>query len=722
MKRRRVVAFGLVCIVLAAARRESLAQGVTPQPIRPPTFHTGVDAVLLDIVVRDKKGRPVRDLHRDEVVVVEDGQPREVSSFRLVEGEAPPAQVEPASGASTMRPDPLRRITLVTLVFDRLGQNARQLARQAALDFVSKDFPPGQWISVFTLDDRLTLRQDFTRDRAALTRAIDRAMLSASREEAAPLPAQTRERDTSSPYANVGADQGPGGGAGGGSSVAGTAAVQAAMDAVVQRVKSYAESAELQQRGQSTLFPLMALAKAEGALEGRKAILLFSEGFRVPANLEEAFRSTISEANRANVSFYAVDARGLDTSRALEAAGAALDKAGRTSQQELAKRGAGAVTVDEVMNTETAQAALQSNTQAVLEELAESTGGFLIGNSNDLRKGLDKVSGDLASYYEIAYAPKDSPFDGRFRKVEVKVSRKGVDVQARTGYFALPPTDTAPLMPYELPLLAAAAALPPPHAFDYRVGAFRFHRTPRGRQYSLFVEVPLDSLTFDENRKAKTYTLRFTVLALVKDSSGRIVERMSNAYPLEGPIDKLPALKRGNIVFKRQLWLSPGRYTLWSVARDQASDRASVQRVDLDVPVEREGVRVSSLSIIRRVDQAGEQADSVEDPFRSGPMRIVPSLDAPISKSANKQISAYVVVYPDSRRTDKPALTFDLVQNGKVFGRAGAELPAADEHGRVSYVATFPADLFAPGAFELRAVARQGDSEDSATTTFTVVP
>jgi hypothetical protein len=216
--------------------------------------------------------------------------------------------------------------------------------------------------------------------------------------------------------------------------------------------------------------------------------------------------------------------------------------------------------MDEVMNTETAQSALQGHAQGVLEDLAESTGGFLIANSNDLRGGLDRIAGDLSSYYEMAYAAQPGMFDGRFRRVEVKVARKGVSVQARSGYFALPPGDAAPLMPYELPLLAAAAATPAPHAFDYKVSAFRFHQTPRGRQHTLVVEVPTERLTIDEDRKAKRYALRFSVLALVKDASGRVVERMSNDYPLEGPLDRLPAIKRGQVIFKRQLWLAPGRY------------------------------------------------------------------------------------------------------------------------------------------------------------------
>jgi hypothetical protein len=373
------------------------------------------------------------------------------------------------------------------------------------------------------------------------------------------------------------------------------------------------------------------------------------------------------------------------------------------------------------MNTETAQTALQSDTQGVLEELAKSTGGFLIANSNDLRGGLERISGDLESYYEMAYAPQAGPFDGRFRHVEVKVARKGVAVQTRAGYFALPPGDGAPLMPYELPLLAAAAASPAPHAFDYKVAAFRFQQTPRGRQHTLVVEVPTERLTIDEQRKTRRYTLRFSVLALVKDTSGRIVERMSNDYPLEGPIDRLPALRRGQVIFKRQVWLAPGRYTVVTVARDHGSGRDSVQELTIDAP-ERAGVRVSSLAVIRRVDQAGPEPDAVEDPFRTGPMRIVPSLDTPISRSATNQISAYIVVYADPAAADKPALTFEFLEGDRVFGRAAAALPDADAQGRIGYVASFPASGFAPGRYALRAVVRQGAVEDRAATSFTVTP
>ena len=650
--------------------------------------------------------------------MLEDGVAREVRSFRLVEGPAMTGTVSaPAPAAATPgQPDPLRQITLVTLVFDHLSQNGRQLATRAALDYVKRDLPAGHWVSIFTLDERLRLMQDFSRDRAALVPAIERAAGAVSREGQVSGPGETRERPKETGFAApTEAAAGPPAGD------AGASAADQQMREMVQRMQTLAQGIELQQRGHATLFPLMALAKALGGLEGRKAILLFSEGFQVPTSAEEAFKTAISEANRANVSFYAIDSRGLDTSRELAAAGAALDKAGRTSQMAMAKRGAGGTSIDEVMNDDVVVSSMRSGVQTVLDELARSTGGFLIAGTNDLRKGLERVTSDLASYYEIAYAPQVGALDGRFRQIAVKVSRKGAEVTSRSGYFAVPPSDT-PLLPYELPLLAAAGASEPPRAFDYRVVAFRFHDTPRGRQHTLVAEVPLEHLQIQEDPKTKRYAIRFTVMALVKDANGAVVERLSNTYPLEGPLENVPALKRGNVVFKRQLWLPPGEYTVSSVVRDQAAERVSVQNLAVRVPGPAAGIDVSSLSIIRKVDRASDQPDPVEDPFRSGPMRIVPSMNDPISKATTPQISAYVVLYPDKAMSASPSLTVEFTQGGRTIGRGTPELPAPDDQGRIAYVASFPTSGFEPGTYEIKTIARQGDSQAASQTSFTVVP
>jgi len=208
---------------------------------------------------------------------------------------------------------------------------------------------------------------------------------------------------------------------------------------------------------------------------------------------------------------------------------------------------------------------------------------------------------------------------------------------------------------------------------------------------------------------------------MVRDAQGHVIERLSDSFPLEGPLERLPALKRGRLVFKRQLWLAPGHYTIVTVARDQTTERSSVQAIDVDVPDAAAATPlVSSLAIIRRVEPASERPDPVEDPFRTAELRIVPSLDVPISRQANPQLSAYVVVYPDRGRV--PSLAFEFMRDGRPIGRSAAELPAADEDGRIKYVASFPTTIFQPGTYTLRAVATLDGRTDASDVPFTIVP
>ena len=145
---------------------------------RPQALRTGATAVVLDVVIRDKQGRPVRDVQQGELTVLEDGAARDILSFRLVErtaaasGPGLPAAAPKTSGEV---PDALRYPTLVTMVFDHLTQNSRTLARRAALQFVAREMPANQWVAVYTLEQRLRLAQTFTRDINELKIAIERA-------------------------------------------------------------------------------------------------------------------------------------------------------------------------------------------------------------------------------------------------------------------------------------------------------------------------------------------------------------------------------------------------------------------------------------------------------------------------------------------------------------------------------------------------------------------
>ncbi len=176
----------VLAVFASLAVLQASAPPSSPAP-QEQSFRSGATGVILDVVVRDRRGRPVRDIQQSEITVLEDGVSRDVKTFRLVERAETRSTVEPAPAAAG-QPDALRLPTLITMVFDHLTQNSRSLARKAALQFVSRGIPEDQWVAVFSLEQRLRLEQAFTRDADAIRRAIERATRGA-RETPHPAPA-----------------------------------------------------------------------------------------------------------------------------------------------------------------------------------------------------------------------------------------------------------------------------------------------------------------------------------------------------------------------------------------------------------------------------------------------------------------------------------------------------------------------------------------------------
>lgn len=90
-----------------------------------------------------------------------------------------------------------------------------------------------------------------------------------------------------------------------------------------------------------------------------------------------------------------------------------------------------------------------------LSRLAKETGGAFLDNTNDLDRAARRMGEDLRSYYLLGYVPTNAALDGGYRRIDVRVKRRDVTVQARTGYLALPrrhtlaPHDVAPLLTLE---------------------------------------------------------------------------------------------------------------------------------------------------------------------------------------------------------------------------------------------------------------------------------
>ena len=680
-----------------------------------PTFATGTATVVLDVVVRDKKGRSLSDLRADEIEVSEDGIRQTIEGFKRVETEP----VTVGGAAPAPQPDATRQLSLVTLVFDKLGETARRQAQRGADAFVEKGLRANTYVAVFRVDQHLAMVQPFTNDRAKLKAAIAGATTGTSTgvtDEKAALEQATAELQRTAALESV---SGPGAAAQGGGFAA-RAQAQA-----LSNMLRLANDLQRQQMGTTSLYPLIALVKGQQTLAGRKTMLYFTERLDVPPNLDAVFRSVISEANRANVSVYAIDARGLSADQEMAGARQALDDARNAQQASMTSRGAGAVSKEQVKVSETAESSLRASVEGVLQDLAQGTGGFVIANTNNFRPGVEKIAADIAGYYQLTYVPPPGPFDGRFRKIEVKVTREDVVVQARSGYFALPPGESQAVFPYEVALLGALGVEAPPHDFEVRAAALRFGAQAGGYDHKIVVEVPISALMMQmappvAPATVGTYSLHLSLVALVKSASGDVVERFSEDYPFQGPADKAEALKAGNIVFKRRLALAPGRYTLEVAGQDRETGKLTTRRTPFEVPAAGAGPSMSSLALIRRIDQLPPDAKS-DDPLDIAPARIVPNLDAPISLATNPKLWLFFIAYP-AKGAEPPRMTLEFLRDGKPLGRAVVALPAADPDGNVRYIGNFPTNVFTPGTYDVRVGVMQAGATVTDRASLTLVP
>jgi len=183
--------------------------------------------------------------------------------------------------------------------------------------------------------------------------------------------------------------------------------------------------------GHASLAALRAVVGAMATLPGRKSILYFSEALPLTDAVKPKFEALIQEANRNNITFYAVDAAGLRVHSEEAKVARNVDVAGAQGIGDV-QRGQGAWTKD----IERQSDLLSSRAAAVLGRLAKETGGFLIDNTNDLTSGFARMQQERTSYYLLGYQPTNTAADGKFRRVSVKVKRPRVTVRARPGYVA----------------------------------------------------------------------------------------------------------------------------------------------------------------------------------------------------------------------------------------------------------------------------------------------
>jgi VWFA-related protein len=708
---------GLNFLLASTLALSSFQQNPSPPTPQDETkLRIGTAEVVLDIVVRDKKGRPVRDLTATDFEIFEDGIRQNTESFRLVvresmkntnPGSDTGARSEQTAKAPPARTDP----GLVALVFDRLTPDARGLARRAALAYADEALMPNDFAGVFSIDLQLRTLQSYTDNPKLVRQAVDQA----TTESKSTFVSNTEKVRNLSESESSGAGQStpPGG------ETIGRAMMEQTFLQMERRMLETFETLERDQQGHATINSLLALLSSMRNLPGRKSVILFSEGLVLPPAIAEKFNSVINAANRANVSVYVIDAAGLRINSPNAEATRELNSLAQRRMNQVHRTGDSSAPL--MRTIERNEDILRMNPHSGLGMLADQTGGFLIRETNDLSAGLRRIDEDMRVHYLLTYIPRNQEYDGRFRHISLKLSRPNLEVQTRKGYYAIDNSITSPLLDYEAPALAALSAARKPDAFAIRVGALSFPAPNRPGLTPVLVEVPASAFTFVPDKDKKSYNSDFSIIALIRNESRQVVEKMSRRYPMTGPIDKLDAARKGEILFYREAELPAGRYTIEAVAFDAKANRASVGASVVEVPdLDERKLRLSSLTLLKRADRLTAEEQKREHPFHFGEVMVYPNLGEPVSKSAARQLTFFFTVLPAKGSTEKLNMTLEVLQNGRSVAQVPAELPAADESGRIKYASALPLDKFQPGSYELRVTVKSGQGSVSRVTQFKV--
>ena len=667
------------------------------------------DTVVVDVSVRDRNGRPVDSLPQSAFRVYEDGVEQEITSFQQFthagqvgaegHGSSDPSAGESGFPGSAAGEGVEVEGLFTALVIDRLAPTSRTFARRAALKYV-EEAPDDAHIGVFFTDSSLRTLQFYTRDKRALTRTISRALGGRDEGEGDDREGTANISETGGGVSDASAVEGQDLTTGAGASAAG-------LGAMSYRMTSMADRLSQSQLGYATTDSLHAIVSSLEPLAGRKAILYFSEGISLPPGVETRFRSLIHSANRAGVSFYPVDAAGLRIQSTGAFAQQGIGRAAGISDSATSGSGAtsglGPYSREVLEKNETL---LRTDAHATLNRLAEETGGLLIRETNDLEKGVRDIHQDLYNYYLLTYTPKNTTFDGEFRSIEVKVDHRDArTVRFRKGYFAIDSSIQEPVTDFEAPVLALLGSGRTDSSILLRSSVLSYPEPDDQGHISILAQVEPGTMTYQKENGY--YVSDFAILALVRDESGKVAEKLSQHYRILG--QEIPSTAPSDgILFYREAHLAPGNYTVEIAAYDAHNEKFGVSRPALQIPAGNAGLPgLSSVIVVQTAEALEGPADTVESPLRYQNLLLYPNLGQPISKAEYPEVTFYFTVFPTGERPEE--VFVDIVRGGQRLQTLKVPLPEPDEKGRIQVASGLPTGQLDPGVYTLKVMVPAGD-------------
>jgi VWFA-related protein len=649
------------------------------------------NVVLVDVRVT-AKGKLVTDLEAKDFRVFEDGVPQTITSFSLENVEklaqastanAPPPTIDldrlpPNVPPATVLQD--HRLSLLFFDVSSMQPDDLMRAMKAASTFVKQRLTPADLVAVVTYTSSLRVVQNFTNDRDALSKALNGILLG---EESSNLAAS--------------------------GSVGEAGTTNASGEEVVTQDVSDAFTPDETEfnifNTDEKLAAVESLAEMLRGVPGRKSVIHFSSGITGTGIENQAqLLATVAAANQSNVSLYTMDARGL---MALPPGGDATS----ASPSHTAAYSGSAVS---------SQISSMHSSRETLASLAQDTGGRTFYDTNDFGEAFQEIQSENSSYYLLGYSPTNTRSDGRFRKIHVEVTRPGVKVQARPGYYAPKNFRQFTREDKEAQLQQAINLDEPFLDLPFVVDASYFLRPDNTYYVVLAAKIPGSSVQL--LKKSNAHETEFDFIWRATDPSGKPLGVLRDTLPVKVSGESYDMLLAGNFLYEGSLVLPPGKYQLKVLVRENQSGKMGTFEEPLELPpVSAGGLSLSSVVLSNEVkaeeSRGGRRSKSKgesENPLNLGDKSVLPSvtrvfrtnqdlfvlLQSYAGKSASKTSAAETV----NAAAVPPSVALAFFRKGAKVADAGpfpGKVGKSPE-GKASYFVEIPLAKFRPGRYTLQ--------------------
>lgn len=516
--------FAILCLTLLAISVISLAQSETP-------FHETMEVRIInvDVVVRDDDGNPVQGLTVDDFTIHENGRPQPITNFAEYRAE-PPAALEDAAADATplvIRP-PEKRY----LLFFIDGLNLREPVNRAAFfdglrAFVESSMRDDDEAAVFYWETSLRTMVSMTPDRATIVEAItkieseSRLRIDPTDMELADLAIRKRMRE---------GDEG-------------------AVPGLVENEEERREAGlaarrafDLQQR---KINAINYTIQSAAGLEGRKVMILATDRLsKLPGleygygyaladrelNARKQIDSVVRNANAAAVTVYGFFPKGIEKDLTTSAVSGSRE-----------------VEVFEAPMTQATQAWHELMNQAEpIDSISTRTGGMSALGGKLSQLALAESARQLDSYYSLAYRAPDDRTD-RTRRIEVKVSRPGVTVLARSTVVDKSDAEVERDRVVSAVLFGEARS-------EIGIGAKVTNLRKSGLTkvaVAIEIAVPIAQLTILPGSKG--HDGRFRVLAVAANPRGDVSEVVAKEQPFHIPARDLAAARARTFTYEIEI-------------------------------------------------------------------------------------------------------------------------------------------------------------------------